>query len=88
MQSGSFEKFSGRVEADETYIGGKARFMHKHKRTGKTGMVGKIAVLGLLERGTDEKASRVRERNLLGHLSQIYYYPCYSRAHSSGAALK
>src|SRR6266480_1437064 len=59
MQSGSLEKFSGRVEADETYIGAKARFMHKHKRTGKTGMVGKTAVLGLLERGT-EGASRVR----------------------------
>jgi hypothetical protein len=26
--------FSGRVEADETYIGAKARYMHKDKRTG------------------------------------------------------
>ena len=60
MQAGSFEKFSGRVEADETYIGAKARFMHKHKRTGKTGMVGKTAVLGLLEREADGKPSRVR----------------------------
>jgi len=60
MQDGSFEKFSGRVEADETYIGGKARFMHKSKRTGKTGMVGKTAVLGLLERETGDKPSRVR----------------------------
>jgi len=60
MQNGSIEKFSGRVEADESYIGGKARFMHKHKRTGKTGMVGKIAVLGLLERETGDKPSRVR----------------------------
>jgi transposase-like protein len=59
MQDGSIEKFSGRVEADETYIGGKARFIHKSKRTGKTGMVGKTAVLGLLERNT-ENASRVR----------------------------
>jgi transposase-like protein len=63
MQSDSIEKFSGRVEADETYIGAKARFMHKHKRTGKTGMVGKTAVLGLLERGT-EGSSRVRCRVL------------------------
>ncbi len=60
MQEGSFEKFSGRVEADETYIGAKARFMHKNKRTGKTGMVGKTAVLGLLERDADGKGSRVR----------------------------
>jgi len=60
MQDGSFEKFSGRVEADETYIGGKARFMHKNKKTGKTGMVGKTAVLGLLEREAGDKPSRVR----------------------------
>jgi transposase-like protein len=60
MQDGSIEKFSGRVEADETYIGAKARFMHKNKRTGKTGMVGKTAVLGLLERESGGKPSRVR----------------------------
>jgi transposase-like protein len=60
MQDGSIEKFSGRVEADETYIGAKARFMHKNKRTGKTGMVGKTAVLGLLEREAGDKPSRVR----------------------------
>jgi transposase-like protein len=59
MQDGFTGKMSGRVEADETYIGAKARFMHKSKRTGKTGMFGKTAVLGLLERGT-EGASRVR----------------------------
>ena len=60
MQDGSIEKFSGRVEADETYIGAKARFMHKSKRTGKTGMVGKTAVLGLLQREAGNKPSRVR----------------------------
>ena len=57
MQDGSIEKFSGRVEADETFIGGKARFMHKGKRAARgTGVVGKTAVMGILER----KASRVR----------------------------
>jgi transposase-like protein len=60
MQDGSIEKMKGRVEADETYIGGKARFMHKNKRTGKTGMVGKTAVLGLLEREAGERPSRIR----------------------------
>lgn len=30
-----FEKLSGEVEADETYIGGKARDMHKSKREQK-----------------------------------------------------
>src|SRR6266496_1873486 len=32
MKSGSFTKFSGEVEADETFIGGKARNMHKRDR--------------------------------------------------------
>lgn len=51
MQSGSIEKLSGHVEADETYIGGKARNMHKSKRKEKItgrGSSGKVAVMGLL----------------------------------------
>lgn len=72
MQSQSFAKFSGDVEADETYIGGKARNMHKHKRVFKVGPAGKYAVMGLLERhGRDEKASsRVKLQmvpNIRGH---------------------
>jgi transposase-like protein len=48
-------KFSGNVEIDETYIGGKARNMHKAKRnrlgiSQSNSMVGKVAVMGLLER--------------------------------------
>lgn len=53
MQTGTFEKLSGQVEADETFIGGKARNMHKSKRSEKItgrGMSGKVAVMGLLER--------------------------------------
>ena len=48
-------KLGGDVEADETFIGGKARNMHKAKRKrlgisqGRS-MVGKVAVMGLLER--------------------------------------
>lgn len=45
---------SGHVEVDETYIGGKARNMHKNRKLrakgAATGMVGKVAVMGLLER--------------------------------------
>jgi transposase-like protein len=46
------KKLSGHVEIDETFIGGKARFMHASKRfkVGDTGYVGKVAVMGLLER--------------------------------------
>jgi transposase-like protein len=55
MHSGSFgNKFSGQIEADETYIGGKARNMHVEKRAKKitgTGGKDKTAVMGILERG-------------------------------------
>ena len=58
MQTGSFMKLggngSGEVEADETFIGGKARNMHmsvKARRITGTGGKDKTAVMGLLERG-------------------------------------
>jgi len=53
LQTGSFVKLSGEVEVDETFIGGRARFMHKAARVRKikgTGGMGKAAVMGLLER--------------------------------------
>ena len=55
MHTGSINKMTGTVEADETFIGGKARFMHKHKREEKIrgrGPTGKAIVFGLLERET------------------------------------
>jgi transposase-like protein len=60
MQTGSVSKMSGTCEADETYIGAKARYMHKDKRTG-VGHAGlkKTAVQGILERTTPQKHSRV-----------------------------
>jgi transposase-like protein len=48
------EKFTGECEADETFIGGKARNMHLSKRQRRitgTGPKDKTAVLGILERG-------------------------------------
>jgi transposase-like protein len=56
-------KLSGHVEADESFIGGKARNMHAAKRARKitgTGGKDKTAVLGILERGKDGSASKVR----------------------------
>jgi hypothetical protein len=59
MQTGSFEKFSGQVEADETFIGGIARNMHAHKRKEKQSKgryYGKAIVMGLLERHPRNKS--------------------------------
>ena len=51
---------SGHVEADETFIGAKARNMHFGKRKVKgTGPVAMTPVMGLLERSTAKRASRV-----------------------------
>jgi transposase-like protein len=62
LTEGSFEKLTGHVEADETFIGGKARNMHASKRARKitgTGGKDKTAVMGILERGKDG-TSKVR----------------------------
>ncbi len=59
----TFGKLGGEVEADETYIGGAARFMHADRKKrmicGKTGWVGKTAVMGVLERKGKVRASVV-----------------------------
>jgi hypothetical protein len=63
MRTGTFNKLAGDVEADESFVGGKAKFMHPHKRAAKikgTGGMGKTAVMGLLERHGPDKTSRVR----------------------------
>ena len=63
MQTGSFKKMGGNVEVDETFIGGRARFMHFHKRVERitgTGGKDKTAVMGLLERHSEKGRSRVK----------------------------
>jgi transposase-like protein len=63
MQEKTGGKLRGHIEVDETYIGGKARNMHKAKRsrviTG-TGGMGKVAVMGLLQRHGKTGHSTVR----------------------------
>jgi transposase-like protein len=64
MQTGSFQRLSGTVEVDETYIGGKARNMHlrdKQRKGITKGMGGKTAVLGMVERGGAVRAEVVRD---------------------------
>jgi len=60
LQNGTIEKMSGRVESDETFIGGRDRFRHKGKKQVTSGWKGKTPVQGLLERTTGSKASRVK----------------------------
>jgi transposase-like protein len=66
MQSGSLMKLGGKggaqVEADETFIGGKARNMHlsvKARRITGTGTKDKVAVMGILERGGEVRTAVV-----------------------------
>jgi transposase-like protein len=72
MQDGDGGKLSGHVEVDETYIGGAARNMHKRKKERvlgghKGGHAGKMAVMGLLERGSEIAAtSKVRLKVVKG----------------------
>jgi transposase-like protein len=63
MQIGNFDKLSGEVEVDETFIGGKARFQHENKRKHiGTGGMGKVAVMGLLERHGEVRAKVIPSR--------------------------
>jgi transposase-like protein len=62
-------KFQGHVEVDETYIGGKARFMHKKQRAKMTqrglpkGVANKVIVGGVLERGGKVRTQILQNRD-------------------------
>jgi transposase-like protein len=67
MQDEDGGKLSGVVEVDETYNGGKDRNMHPAKRDRvisdkRGGWAGKMAVLGMLERTSEIRPSKVRLR--------------------------
>src|ERR1035437_6893994 len=67
-------KFSGQIEADETFIGGKARNMNVAKRarviTG-TGGKDKTAVIGILERGGKVRTKVVPNRKKKALQSEV-----------------
>lgn len=65
LHNGSFEKLSGHVEVDETFIGGKARNMHLEKRARRitgSGAKDKVPVVGILERGREVRVTVVPNR--------------------------
>src|SRR6266480_3753432 len=72
LQNNSFVKLGGPdsapIEVDETFIGGKARFMHRSKRErmsrngGMQGGSGKAVVMGMLVRGGQVRAQVIPDR--------------------------
>lgn len=75
LNRGGFGSLSGEVESDETFIGGKARNMHREKRAEKitgTGGKGKAIVFGMLERGGKVRPrwSGIAKRKPYSHLSK------------------
>ena len=65
-KAGKIGSGSGQVEVDESYIGGKARNMHKDRKErvlgGKGGgVVGKVGVQGTLERGGEIRLNVIRD---------------------------
>ncbi len=62
MQTGTFQKLSGEVEVDETFWGGKSKFMHHKERRRKisgSGVVDKTAILGMKQRDSGEVRAMV-----------------------------
>ena len=65
LKDGGFGLLSGEVEADETFIGGKASNMHlseRQRRITGTGPKDKTAVMGILERGGKVRVSVIPNR--------------------------
>lgn len=59
MKTKTFRKITGEIEADESFVGGKLKNMHKRKRPIGRGFVGKSIVMGLLMRSEEKGRSRV-----------------------------
>lgn len=99
MHRGSFEvKLGGegkQVEVDETFIGGKARNMHRSRarKLNLRGRNSKAIVVGILERGTEVRTQVVAERDkrTLGTLIREHVdkgTPLYTDAHLGYDGLK
>src|SRR3569623_437782 len=75
LHQGSFETMlSGHVEADDTFIGGKARNMHTAKRERRitgTGGKDKTAVINNLERGGNVRTKVIPNRNKIAIQAEV-----------------
>ncbi len=74
LSMGSFDKLSGEVEADETFIGGKARNMHVEKRKRRitgTGGKDKTVVMGILQRGGNVRATVIPNRKKIAVQGEV-----------------
>src|SRR6266496_1658538 len=83
MQTQTFKKMSGSVEADETYVGGLSKFMHKSKRERvikSRGMTAKVAVMGIMQRGDEKECSTIRTEVVEG----IKTKQMHERIHANG----
>ncbi|MCI0348600.1 MAG: IS1595 family transposase, partial [Acidobacteriales bacterium] len=72
---GPVDKLSGEIEADETFIGGKARNMHPGKRRQRitgTGGKDKTAVMGILQRGGKVRTTVVPNRKKKALQAEIH----------------
>lgn len=75
MQMRSLDRLDGEVEVDETFIGGKARNMHKdirQRRISGTGGKEKTVVVGVKQRGGEMRAAVLpdtRSATLEGHVA-------------------
>jgi transposase-like protein len=70
MHSGTFEKMRGTVEADETFVGGRAQNMHKGRRKMLGAHYGKTVVMGLLDRTRKKVRAKV-----VGNTTRSELYP-------------
>ena len=66
MQVGGFDKFTGEVEADESFVDDKGQFMlakvKRERGVRADGGDNKSVVVGVLQRGDERRPSQVRVR--------------------------
>jgi transposase-like protein len=75
MRLVSFEKFEGETEADETFVGGKIKNMHRKSsrriKANTSGSWGKTIVLGLLNRQSGEVRAQVAPARSKKHIQPL-----------------